>query len=51
VIGGLVAATAATLLVLPSIFAMVQRRAASTSPSLDPRDVESSHFVSNAAGS
>jgi multidrug efflux pump subunit AcrB len=44
VIGGLVAATAATLLVLPTVFAMIQRRATSQSPSLDPRDAESSHY-------
>ena len=44
VIGGLVAATAATLLVLPSVFAMIQSRAKSASPSLDPRDAGSSHY-------
>ncbi len=32
VIGGLAAATAATLLVLPAVFALVQRRAAIRSP-------------------
>jgi multidrug efflux pump subunit AcrB len=36
VIGGLLAATATTLLILPSVFALVQRRAAITSPSLIP---------------
>ena len=44
VIGGLLAATMATLLVLPSLFAMIQRRAASASPSLDPSDIQSSHY-------
>jgi multidrug efflux pump subunit AcrB len=44
VIGGLVAATAATLLVLPTVFALVQQRASSASPSLDPGDVQSSHY-------
>jgi multidrug efflux pump subunit AcrB len=44
VIGGLLAATAATLLVLPAVFAMVQRRASSASPSLDPSDQESVHY-------
>lgn len=44
VIGGLLAATAATLLVLPSVFAMVQGRVTSTSPSLDPDDASSSHY-------
>jgi multidrug efflux pump subunit AcrB len=44
VIGGLVAATAATLLVLPGIFALLQRRASHASPSLDPNDVASAHY-------
>jgi multidrug efflux pump subunit AcrB len=44
VIGGLVAATAATLLVLPSVFALLQRRSAVASPSLDPQDVASSYY-------
>ena len=38
VIGGLLVATAATLLVLPTVFAMVQRRASVASPTLDPDD-------------
>jgi len=41
VIGGLLAATVATLFVLPSVFAMVQRRASVVSPSLDPEDPNS----------
>jgi multidrug efflux pump subunit AcrB len=45
VIGGLIFATAATLLVLPTIFGLVQRRAPVTSPSLDPDD-PSSAFAS-----
>ena len=44
VIGGLVAATLATLLVLPSIFALVQGSAARHSASVDPDDVESRYF-------
>ncbi|HEV3025702.1 MAG TPA: efflux RND transporter permease subunit, partial [Pirellulales bacterium] len=44
VIGGLLAATAATLFVLPSVFAVVQRRASTESPSLDPDDPESPHY-------
>jgi multidrug efflux pump subunit AcrB len=36
VIGGLAAATLTTLFVVPSIFAMVQARAGTKSPSLDP---------------
>ncbi|MEX2026436.1 MAG: efflux RND transporter permease subunit, partial [Pirellulaceae bacterium] len=38
VIGGLVAATIATLLVLPAVFALVQRYATLRSASLDPAD-------------
>jgi multidrug efflux pump subunit AcrB len=41
VIGGLLAATLATLLVLPTVFALVQRRASLVSPSLDPDDLNS----------
>ena len=41
VIGGLSFATAATLLILPVVFAMVQGRANTTSPSLDPDDPRS----------
>ena len=43
VIGGLVVATAATLLILPSVFSLVQARAHAGSPSLDPDDPESKH--------
>jgi multidrug efflux pump subunit AcrB len=38
VIGGLLVATAATLLVLPTVFALVQRRASLASATLDPDD-------------
>jgi multidrug efflux pump subunit AcrB len=38
VIGGLLVATAATLLVLPTVFAIVQRSAPLASPTLDPDD-------------
>ena len=41
VIGGLIAATAATLLVLPAVFGLSRRRAALASASLDPDDPES----------
>jgi multidrug efflux pump subunit AcrB len=41
VIGGLIAATCANLIVLPFVFATVQRRAGTGSPSLDPDDPES----------
>jgi multidrug efflux pump subunit AcrB len=43
VIGGLLAATLATLLVLPAIFAAVLGRASRASASLDPDDPESEH--------
>jgi multidrug efflux pump subunit AcrB len=41
VIGGLLAATFANLTVLPFVFSVVQQRAATGSPSLDPDDPES----------
>jgi multidrug efflux pump subunit AcrB len=41
VIGGLVAATLATMLVLPSVYSLVQQSASVASPSLDPDDPES----------
>jgi multidrug efflux pump subunit AcrB len=43
VIGGLVAATLATLIVLPSVYALVQRGAGRSSPSLDPDDPDSAY--------
>jgi multidrug efflux pump subunit AcrB len=49
VIGGLIAATIATLFVLPSVFALIQSRAASSSASLDPSDPQSIHYRSRAA--
>ena len=45
VIGGLAAATVATLFFLPTIFALVQRNASTASSSLDPEDPESSFFT------
>ena len=44
VIGGLVMSTFATLLVLPSIFAVVIGRKAARSPSIYPDDPESPHY-------
>jgi multidrug efflux pump subunit AcrB len=41
VVGGLIAATVATLGILPSVFAIVQSRAHRHSPSLDPDDATS----------
>ena len=49
VIGGLVAATLATLLVLPAVFALFQGGAPIRSASLDPLDRESSLFRPEAA--
>ena len=43
VIGGLIVATAATLLILPSVFSLMQQKAHAGSPSLDPDDPESRH--------
>jgi multidrug efflux pump subunit AcrB len=42
VIGGLFAATLATLFLLPTVFGMVQKGASLKSPSLDPEDPDSS---------
>jgi multidrug efflux pump subunit AcrB len=41
VIGGLAAATLATLIVLPSVYSLVQQSASVASPSLDPDDPQS----------
>jgi multidrug efflux pump subunit AcrB len=41
VVGGLVGSTLATLFILPSVYALSQRRATLRSPSLDPDDLES----------
>jgi len=49
VIGGLVCATLATLLVLPAVFAVVQRRAKLGSVSVYPFDAESHHYAGAAA--
>jgi multidrug efflux pump subunit AcrB len=44
VIGGLALATVATLTVLPSVYAMLQRRGTPRSPSLDPHDPQSKYY-------
>jgi multidrug efflux pump subunit AcrB len=49
VLGGLLAATVTTLTVLPAIYAVVQRRASTKSPSLNPNDPESRYYVPNPA--
>ena len=45
VIGGLLAATATTLFVLPGVFALVMGRSGTGSASLDPYDPASRHFI------
>jgi multidrug efflux pump subunit AcrB len=50
VIGGLVMSTFATLLVLPSIFALVIGNKKFASPSLFPGNPESSHFDADLSG-
>lgn len=50
VVGGLIAATLATLSVLPTVFSLVQSRATTRSASLDPLDEQSPQFRSEAAG-
>lgn len=49
VIGGLIAATFATLLILPAMFALLQSRASNASASLDPLDASSANFRGDAA--
>jgi multidrug efflux pump subunit AcrB len=49
VIGGLALATVATLLVLPAVYAVLQTPAAGRSPSLNPFDPASRHYVTPAA--
>jgi multidrug efflux pump subunit AcrB len=49
VVGGLLLATAATLLILPVVFGLVQRRASLASVSLDPDDKPSAPLVEQPA--
>lgn len=49
VIGGLLSATLATLLILPAVFAVVQRRSGTRSASLYPFDADSRHYTAAAA--
>jgi multidrug efflux pump subunit AcrB len=44
VIGGLVMATFATLMVLPAVYSLMQARVRALSPTLDPDDPASSHY-------
>jgi multidrug efflux pump subunit AcrB len=50
VIGGLLAATITSLLILPSVLSLVQERAGTHSPSLDPEDPESRYSGSSNSG-
>jgi multidrug efflux pump subunit AcrB len=45
VIGGLIASTFAVLIILPMVFAWVQGGVLVKSPSLDPEDEESEHYI------
>ncbi|UIR54832.1 efflux RND transporter permease subunit [Sphingobacterium sp. SRCM116780] len=45
VIGGLIASTFATLFILPLVFAWGQGKSTTQSPSLDPEDKESKHYI------
>jgi len=47
VIGGLLLSTFTTLTVLPSIYAILQRRAVTTTPSLNPSDPSSRYYESS----
>jgi len=47
VIGGLIASTFASLLILPGIFLLLQKKASYASVSMDPEDPESKYFPSN----
>jgi hypothetical protein len=44
VIGGLVVSTFVTLLIVPSVFALLMGRSTPRSPSLHPDDPDSSHY-------
>jgi multidrug efflux pump subunit AcrB len=45
VIGGLIASTFAALIILPLVFAWVQKNTSTLSVSLDPEDKESKHYI------
>jgi multidrug efflux pump subunit AcrB len=44
VIGGLIASTLTALVVVPSVFAVIQRNASTASSSIDPEDPESPYY-------
>ena len=45
VIGGLIASTFASLFILPLVFSWVMNKTSTESPSLDPEDKESKHYI------
>ncbi|RZM30183.1 MAG: efflux RND transporter permease subunit [Pedobacter sp.] len=45
VIGGLIASTFAVLIILPLVFAWLQGKVGTSSPSLDPEDTDSIHYI------
>jgi Cu/Ag efflux pump CusA len=45
VVGGLIFSTFTTLLILPAIYALMQKNASTTSNSLNPLDPESQYHV------
>jgi len=47
VIGGLLFSTFAVLIILPSVFAWVQGKTTTASPSLDPTDKDSKFYISS----
>lgn len=47
VIGGLLFSTFTVLIILPLIFAWAQGKTSTQSPSLDPEDIESKHYISS----
>ena len=49
VVGGLIAATVATLCVLPCVFASIRKHAVRKSASLDPNDPNSIYFAPQTA--
>jgi len=49
VIGGIIASTVATLIILPLVFTQMMAKVGTDSPSLDPEDPESEHFDQDAS--
>lgn len=51
VLGGLLASTLATLILVPAVFAWLQNSASTASVSLDPNDLHSTHYYQETAAS